>query len=242
MNLSATGPDLTVVLPSYEEAANLAMLLPALRKTITGLGITYERLVIDTETPHDDTPAVCEKNDVAYLPRRGGPLYGHAVRSAVAVSAGRWLVIMDADGSHDPEFVANLWAEREAADIVIASRYMHGGRTENSAILIAMSLMVNLVFRVVLGLRCADVSNSFRLYRGDDFRSLRLQCDNFDIVEEILLKLCFSRRGYRVKEIPFTFQKRKAGKTKRRIFAFAIGYISTLWRLARLKRRVQRVL
>lgn len=47
MNLSATGPDLTVVLPSYEEAANLAMLLPALRKTITDLGshMRYSSLI-----------------------------------------------------------------------------------------------------------------------------------------------------------------------------------------------------
>jgi dolichol-phosphate mannosyltransferase len=45
---------------------------------------------------------------------------------------------------------------------------------------------VNVVFRSVLGLKCADVSNSFRLYRGDELRGLQLECDNFDIVEEIL--------------------------------------------------------
>jgi dolichol-phosphate mannosyltransferase len=89
----------------------------------------------------------------------------------------------------------------------------------------------------VLGLKCADVSNSFRLYRGDELRALQLECDNFDIVEEILVKLFFSRPGYRLKEVPFVFEQRRAGKTKRKLLVFAIGYIGTLVRLHRLKRK-----
>ena len=87
-----------------------------------------------------------------------------------------------------------------------------------SAVLIFMSLMVNVVFRLALGLKCYDVSNSFRLYRGDDLRTLQLKCDNFDIVEEILVKLTVARPGYRIKEVPFVFEKRKAGKTKRNLW------------------------
>jgi dolichol-phosphate mannosyltransferase len=235
-------PELTVALPAYEEGANLNQLIPRLHETLTALHIPYEIIVVDTETPPDDTPAICARHGARYLPREGGPLYSHAVRTALAASRGRRVVLMDADGSHGPGFVANLWAERDGADLVIASRYMPGGRTENPAILIFLSLTVNVVFRLVLGLRCADVSNSFRLYHGDDLRALTLECENFDIVEEILVKLCCARPGYRVKEIPFTFEKRKAGRTKRNLLRFALSYAGTLWRLTRLKRRVQRAL
>ena len=116
---------------------------------------------------------------------------------------------------------------------------VEGGRTENPAVLIFLSLFVNVVFRLVLGLRVADVSNSFRLYRGDDVRRLQLACVNFDIVEEILVKLCAAHPQYRVKEIPFTFGQRQAGKTKRDLTAFARGYLETLWRLWRLKRNAR---
>ncbi len=166
--------------------------------------------------------------------------YSHAVTSAIAASRGRWVVFMDADGSHDPAQVGRLWAERQAADLVIASRYTRGGHTDNPAILIAMSLAVNVVFRVVLGLTCADVSNSFRLYRGDDLCALTLECENFDIVEEILVKLCFARPGYTVKEIPATFAQRRSGRTKRDLRAFAVSYVGTLRRLHALKREVER--
>ena len=233
--------ELTVCIPAYEEAPNLVWLLPELRAVLDKLGTTYEVVVADTPEPRDETPAICNGNNVRHVPRTGGLLYGHAVTTAIAASRGRWVVFMDADGSHDSEQVARLWAERHTADIVIASRYTPGGSTENPAVLIAMSLAVNVVFRVVLGLTCADVSNSFRLYRGDDVRQLSLQCKNFDIVEEILVKLCFSRERYTVKEIPSAFGQRKSGKTKRDLRKFAVSYVGTLYRLRRLKREVERM-
>ena len=147
---------------------------------------------------------------------------------------------MDADGSHDPGFIPKLWACRDDYDLVIASRYIRGGRTDNPLILIFMSLMVNVIFRLVLTLRVYDVSNSFRLYNGAQLRALKLECDNFDIVEEILVKLQPPGRPLRVKELPFTFQKRMAGKTKRDLVSFALGYLETLYKLYRIKRQVRK--
>jgi dolichol-phosphate mannosyltransferase len=224
-----------VALPAYEEAANLEMLLPLLRQSADSLGVTWEILVIDTEQPRDQTPEVCRQNGVRYVPRQQGPLYGHAIRTALRQAKGKWVIFMDADGSHNPGFLPSLWEHRDNADLVIASRYIQGGKTENPAALIFMSLMVNVAFRMALGLKCYDVSNSFRLYRGDDLRALTLKCNNFDIVEEILVKLAMARPGYRIKEVPFVFEKRKAGKTKRNLLIFALGYITTLLRLMKMK-------
>jgi dolichol-phosphate mannosyltransferase len=232
--------ELTVALPAYEEAANLAVLLPQLKEALAGLGVSHEILVVDTEQPRDATPQVCAEHGVRYLARRGGSLYSDAVRTGIRASTGRWVVFMDADGSHSPSFVPRLWAERDAADVIIASRYIAGGKTENPALLIFLSLAVNVVFRAVLSLDCSDVSNSFRLYRGDALRALTLVCQNFDIVEEILVKLCFTGAGSTVKEIPFTFEQRKAGKTKRDLVSFAVTYVTTLGRLYALKRQARR--
>jgi dolichol-phosphate mannosyltransferase len=230
---------LSIVLPAYEEAENLDCLLPQLRAIVAQLAPASEIVVVDTEQPRDATPEVCARHGVRYVPRKGGPLYGHAVRTGIAESRGERVILMDADGSHNPQFLADLWNQRTTSDLVIASRYVPGGKTENPFILIAMSYAVNLAFRIVLGLNCYDVSNSFRLYRGDDLRCLRLECDHFDIVEEILVKLMSLRPGYRLKEVPIVFEKRKAGKTKRQLLTFALGYVATLWRLHRLKRKAQ---
>ena len=232
--------ELSVVLPAYEEAGSLKQLLPILNQSAEGLMSSYEILVVDTQEPRDDTPALCAALGVTYLPRRGGDLYGDAVRTGMANARGRWILMMDADGSHNPRILPQLWQHRDAFDLVIASRYVRGGETENPAILIFMSHVVNIIFRVLLNLKCYDVSNSFRLYRGDDVRSLQLECNHFDIVEEILVKLVGSRKEFRIKEVPSTFEKRKAGKTKRRLLVFILGYLGTLLRLLRLKAKARR--
>lgn len=228
------------MLPAYEEAANLEVLLPKLHAVAQTLAASHEIVVVDTEAPRDSTPQVCQQHNARYVARRGGNLYGHAIRTALLEARGRFVVFMDADGSHNPTFLPALWQHRETADLVIASRYVSGGKTENPAVLIFLSHVVNHVFRFVLGLKCFDVSNSFRLYRGAELRQLKLKCNHFDIVEEILVKLAFARRGYVITEVPIVFEKRKAGQTKRNLFTFAIGYIVTLVRLMKLKREARR--
>lgn len=237
--MSESEIDLSVVLPAYEEAKNLDALLPALHQSVKEFGVSYEIVVIDAEKPRDETPEICARHSAEYRPRTGGESYGQAIRTAQQVARGRFVVLMDADGSHSPTFIPKLWEHRDHANLVIASRYIQGGQTDNPAILILMSQIVNVVFRCTLRLPCADVSNSFRLYRGDELRRLSLECDNFDIVEEILVKLYFAHPGYVVKEVPFLFEKRKAGKTKRRLVAFAIGYMGTLRKLFRLKQKAK---
>jgi dolichol-phosphate mannosyltransferase len=75
------------------------------------------------------------------------------------------------------------------------------------------------------------VSNSYRLYRALQLRSLTLKCDNFDVVEEILFKLSRQYRGLRIREVPFTFKQRMFGKTKRNLVLFILTYVYTLIRL-----------
>lgn len=234
-----TSPELSIVLPAYEEAANLTELLPEIHRVAGSLTPSYEIIVVDACEPRDNTPEVCAAQRAKYVARTGGAMYGHAVATAQSVALGRWVMVMDSDGSHNPKYISDLWAQREEHDLVIGSRYTAGGQTENPAILIFLSLVVNVVFRVVLGLSCRDVSNSFRLYRGVRFREVELQCEHFDVVEELLVKLLFSEEGCRFKEVPMTFEKRRAGETKRNLVTFAIGYIGTLSKLYSLKRRVQ---
>ncbi|MCM2351365.1 MAG: glycosyltransferase [Bacteriovoracaceae bacterium] len=223
--------DLTVVLPSYLEEENLRLLLPRIKEHCQKLTPNFEVLVVDTMTPMDGTSEVCKDIGVKYLNRQGGNTYGDAVRTGISNSRGEKVVFMDADGSHPPSVLDELYESKSEADIVIASRYIEGGFTENSKILVLMSLIVNMGYRLVLGLKCKDVSNSFKLYPGDALRSLNLNCQNFDIVEEILFKMVRSNPTFKIKEIPFSFKKRMFGETKRNLFVFIFTYVITLFKL-----------
>ncbi len=138
---------------------------------------------------------------------------------------------MDADGSHPPEFIQELYKHAWEHDLVIASRYVRGGSTENAAILELMSRVLNMTYAIVLGIPCRDMSNSYKVYDGDRLRALDLRCDNFDVVEEIMVGLAHDGGPLRIKEVPFTFKRRDEGESKRNLFAFILSYAFTLMRL-----------
>ena len=98
---------------------------------------------------------------------------------------------MDADGSHNSDSFKDFRFQIDTTepDIVIASRYVIGGKTKNNAVLISLSKLVNIIYRIMFKLPVKDVSNNYRLYKFDFIKDIELVEKNFDIVEEILIKI-----------------------------------------------------
>ena len=223
--------ELSIVIPAYLEEENLRVLLPRIIKSVDEFQIAYEILIIDTMEPIDHTNLLCSEMGVTYINRTGGNKYGDAIRTGLAACKGKYVLFMDADGSHSPEFIKTLYASRSGYDVVIASRYIDGGGSDNTQTLIFMSWLVNFIYSWLFQLNCKDVSNSFKLYDGAMIRAVSLKCDNFDIVEEILIKLKRRKKDIRILELPYLFKERMFGRTKRNLFSFVFSYVFTLLRL-----------
>lgn len=223
--------ELSITVAAYREAENLDEMLPSIKEAAAALTPSFEVLVVDTQEPMDNTAAICAAHGVRHVHRCGGNSYGDAVRTIIAQARGRYILNLDADGSHSPRYFASMWAARQGADIVIGSRYAPGGHTENPLVLIWMSYVVNLTFRIAFSIHAKDVTNSFRLYRRELLEPLHLQSNDFDILEEILIKASVRKPPARVAEVPVTFSRRKAGESKRKLVQFAFGYLTTLKRL-----------
>lgn len=223
--------DLSIIFPAYLEEENLRVILPRLKHALSALQTRHEILVIDTMQKMDNTREVCDEHGAKYINRENGDSYGDAVRTGIKHAQGEWTVFMDADGSHSPEFIGELYKYRNEYDIVIASRYVKGGGSDNDKLSIFMSLMVNKIFSVILNLGCKDVSNSFKLYRTELIRHISLKSNNFDIIEEMLVKLKRKNKTLRIKEVPFFFKERMFGHTKRNLVAFIFSYLTILIKL-----------
>lgn len=223
--------DLSICIPAYLEEENLRILLPRIKQVASKLNVNFEILVIDVMVSMDNTQLVCKEFDVKYINREVGNKYGDAIRTAIKHASGIYILFMDADGSHSPEFITNLYQQKEGNDIVIASRFINGGGSDNKKILIFMSWTVNFIYSFLFNLKCKDVSNSFKLYNGNLLRNLNLKCENFDIIEEILIKLKRQNKNLTLKEIPYMFKERMFGQTKRNLVAFVFSYIFTLIKL-----------
>ena len=183
----------------------------------------------------DDTYEVCKNNNAVYIKRENGNSYGDAIRTGITKSKGKYILIMDADGSHEPKSICKLYNKtNEDYDLVIGSRYIKGGKTDNNFILKLMSWLLNVTYKFIFNLKVNDCSNSFRLYKSEKLKKLNLVCNNFDIVEEILIKLFKYNKNILVSEVPNHFKKRDEGVSKRDLIKFVFSYINTIKRLKRL--------
>lgn len=222
--------EITISLLAYGEAENLKVLLPDVIDTVKEITTSYEIRIIDGMESQDNTEIVCKKFNVEYV-NQEEPYYGGAYRTAIKYACGRYFVLMDADGSHDPHDIKRLYEKiREGYDVVIASRYVRGAKTQDSLIHVLMSKFLNLVYRICLGFKQKDISHSYRILKTEQLKAVKLECKNYDTTEEVLFKLKLKFPEIRIAEIPIVFGKRREGMSKRNILQFIGGYMkSLLW-------------
>lgn len=222
---------ISVVLLAYKEEENLKVLLPQIKKQVEAFGEEYELIVIDTPNPLDNTRDVCEQLGARYVNQRY-PAFGGAFRTGIEEARYDKFLIMDSDGSHNPKYIADIYRKfSEGADIVIGSRYTKGGMTNDAKSSIVMSKILNTVFRIITGIKAKDISTDFRMYDTEQLKRVRLSCRNYDILQEVLLRMKLNNKALSVKEIPITFEKRMYGESKRRLLPFILGYIKTMFKL-----------
>lgn len=224
-------------IPAFDELPNLNYLLPLVNKVIR---------------ENDDFEFVCKiilrKNETfevlnsliieGAIPihREPNDSFGSAINTAIRSidEDSDYVIFMDADGSHNPSRISELVGTIVScrAHVVIASRYVNGGFTENNLILRILSRSLNLVYSFVLGIKCRDVSTNFKIYEAGVLRGLELKCKNFDVIEELLF-LINARLDNKIllMEIPDHFEIRKFGESKRRLGPFIVTYILTLIKL-----------
>ena len=222
--------ELSIILPAINEADNLSVLLPRLHEVGKSIG-SYEIIVMDGGST-DDTAARSTMHGakVHFQKQRG---YGMALKEAFAIAQGKFIVTMDADYSHDPTFIRDLYAQREKTSVAVASRYAPGGSSDVSGLRSVLSRILNTVFRRVLAIPIRDMSSGFRLYRRSALQEIEITRSNFDALEEILIKLV--GMGHGVVEVPFTYKARGAGVSKARVFKFGLQLMATLHSLWQLR-------
>lgn len=227
--------DLSVVIPAWGEAGNLRPLLPALSEALNALGVAWEIIVVDAG--RDETQAVCEAVPGVRRVRQQSRGYGGAILEGAESSTGAYILTMDADLSHPAAFVESLWARRSGADIVIASRYVPGGRADQPRLRLVLSKVLNAFFRKGLHLEPRDLSSGFRLYRRAVFEKITPKYRNFVILIEILIRAL--AEGMTIAEAPFHYAPRKKGVSKARILRFGLNYLMLFHQTWRMRNSVQ---
>ncbi|HWT83070.1 MAG TPA: methyltransferase domain-containing protein, partial [Candidatus Methylomirabilis sp.] len=136
-----------------------------------------------------------------------------------------------------PTFIEDLWKHRTEAEVLIASRYVPGGESRTHWFRRLCSGILNVTYSRALSLPLRDLSSGFRMYRRDILEGLKLQARDFDILEEILIKVY--ALGFRIRELPFQYLSRGTGSSHARFFKFGWAYLRTLIRMWQLRNSVE---
>jgi dolichol-phosphate mannosyltransferase len=231
MNSIDPSPELSIVIPALNEGENISTLVPEIKKILSDLKLRSEILIVD-ERADDLTRQVVDDNQAILLsPATHG--YGLALYNGLIHAKGEYIISMDADFSHPPIFIRDLWASRTTADVIIASRYVRGGEAIMPVSRYLLSRILNMFFGLGLNIHVRDMSSGYRLYSSNVIQNLEIDCSDFDVLQEILVRAVIN--GFQIREIPFTYSPRKHGSSHARVFKFGFAYLKTFRRLWRLR-------
>jgi dolichol-phosphate mannosyltransferase len=214
----ATVPVLTIVVPTFNEAANVAELVRRLDACLDGRA--WEVIFVDDDSPDGTATRVRALANVdprvRVLQRLGRRGLGSACIEGMLASAAPYVAVMDADLQHDERLLPTMLEtlQRGDADVVIGSRYVAGGGIgawdESRA---AMSRMATRLGRMVLPAPVADPMSGFFMLRREvlEARVRGLSGVGFKILLDLLTA---SREPLKVVELPFQFRERFAGASK----------------------------
>jgi dolichol-phosphate mannosyltransferase len=234
----------TVCVPTYNERDNVEPMVRALGEV---LGPDDRVLVIDDASP-DGTGEVADRLaeelayvDVLHRERKEGLGRAYVDGFRVALANGAELVLeMDCDFSHDPADVPRLIAAAADADLVLGSRYVAGGATENWGLLRRLISRGGALYTRLLLMPVRDSTGGFKCFRREVLETIDLDAISArGYMFQIETTYRVRRAGFRVREIPIRFTDRRVGQSKmhKGIVAEAIWQVPAL-RLAAMRGRV----
>lgn len=211
-----------VIIPTYNEKENIEAMI----RKVMSLELPFHLLIIDDNSP-DGTAAVVESlkkeyPDRLFLEERKGKLglgtaYIHGFKYAIKNNY-EYVCEMDADFSHNPEDLVNLYKAcvDEGNDLAIGSRYVKGITVINWPIeRVLMSYFASWYVRFITGMSIRDTTSGFKCYHRKVLETIPLDNIYFQgYAFQIQMKFETWKYGFKIKEIPIIFSDRELGESK----------------------------
>ena len=202
---------LSVVLPMYNERGNIGHTLEVLEESLAGSQFDYEIIVSNdgsTDGSDEIVRGLSGSNNrirlVGYPENKG---YGCALRNGFENAAKEFILYTDADLPCDIGILKDKTSLLEKTDCLIGFREeRHSFRRK------IYSAVYNFIVKVVFGTKIKDVNFSFKLFRANKLRELKLKSRGSFIDAEMMAKA--TRKGYKIEEVKMEFFPRKHGRSK----------------------------
>jgi dolichol-phosphate mannosyltransferase len=232
--------EVSIIIPTYNEEKNVERLVNALCDVLekTKFKGDFEIVIVD-DNSKDKTPEIIDllsgKKPVLAIHRYGKKGIFSAIWDGIYASNGKFVITMDGDFSHPPAMLPVLLEHREDYDIVSGSRFAKGGGMEAPFHRKYGGLLLNRICAFIIGVKQKDVAGGFHVIRKDKFLDIEFKYPSTFGEFDFELFYRAKKKGFSVKEVPFTYKFRDEGQSKMtNLSSYAVNYFMQAFRL-RLK-------
>ena len=240
-------PQVSIIVPTYNESQNIISILKSIRENIPK-GILAETIVVDDNSP-DGTGRLVDEyirglrkfaedtvNIIHRQAARGG--LASAILNGIQSAKADIIVVMDSDFSHPPQVIPRLLEalRQYQCDLVVASRYVRGGKTRGWTLKRKIiSKCGAMIAKLGLHVRTKDPMSGFFAFKRSIVNGLAFDALGYKFLLELLVK---ADKNITIREIPYTFENRRLGKSKldESLYKTGTEYLRAVWKLYKSKK------
>lgn len=216
---------ISIVIPAYNEEDTIRDVLDDVLKTMVDNKIYHVELIVANNGSSDRTAEIASET-FAYVISEPNKGKGLALAKGFKESHGDIIVMLDADGSHDPKDIPLLIKKlKEGYGMVIGSRIL-GGSDEYTPVRAGGNVIFTSVINILFGLNLTDALNGYKAFRREIFDDYRYTSKGFEIEVELIAN-CLSDKQ-KIAEIPSHESARKGGVMKSRAFIDGLRFMAQI--------------
>jgi glycosyltransferase involved in cell wall biosynthesis len=206
-------PLISVIIPVFNEELTIGNVIERVKVVLEKIGFKYEIIVVD-DLSTDRSLELSNRQGVKVYSLKEHMGKGYALRAGFAKAKGDIITTIDSDGSHRPEELPSLLTPliRDKADLVIGSRYLSQKPAAAKKLNAIGVRLFNLLIEVFTGAEVSDSQSGYRVMKSEVLRNMSLKSGEYEIESEMLVKT--ARHGFRVKEVPISFEQRTYGTSR----------------------------
>ena len=204
---------ISVIIPVFNEEQTIGNIIRRIKTILQKIGFKHEIIVVD-DFSADNSLKLSQIQGVKVYSLKKHMGKGYALRAGFAKAKGDIITTIDSDGSHRPEELPSLLTPilHDKADLVIGSRYLGQKPAAAKKFNAAGVRLFNFLIKIFTRAKVSDSQSGYRVMKSEVLKNMSLRSGEYEIESEILVKT--ARRGFRVMEVPISFEQRTYGRSR----------------------------